>query len=227
MKDNRAYEYREKLRRMSVKELTHFLGISPSLARNLKSALQPGRYEILSNSHYTLAEIAQQLQLSKHTVKCYRYTLKRAGIPLENLSSREKYEECEKRIFDLLNEPKTIKDLLEETGFPKERIERLVRKLEREGKIGSFRLYVGRKGRRCVYTSSQLFGELANRIYYYRLDKEENAANLILQHLPSREAMTKPMKGVLTWHLKRCLPSSLFEKVYQCYSTKSSRYFSH
>lgn len=115
----------------------------------------------------------------------------------------------------LLNEPRTIEDLENNTVLSRETIVNELRKLEEEGKVKSFRLYIGGKGDGQKYRSFQLFGRLTNKIYFYNPGYEENAANFILKNifLGGSRKISKGKMRALKYHLRSCLPESLFEKV--------------
>jgi DNA-binding Lrp family transcriptional regulator/transposase len=218
-------EYLGELRKMSYKELAEFFDISLATSYRLKRSIQPNVYEVLTDPYLSIEEMAEKLGITKQSAAMYRRLLRKilneVGISLQpypkyKYQVKYKYKKIYIRIpIDLLDKPRSIEDLQNNIGLSRETIVNELRKLEEEGKVKSFRLYIGSKRGGQKHRSYKLFGKLTNKTYFYNPDYEENAANFILENIfpeGSRE-ISKGKMYALRYHLRSCLPESLFEKV--------------
>jgi hypothetical protein len=108
------------------------------------------------------------------------------------------------QLLSVVNMPMTYDDLVKKTGYSIRDLRRAMSKLIKQRKIMKFKPSVRKvRGRRMIYTSHDLFGDLANEIYFYKPGQEEDVIKLIIQKVPPKEEMNKDMKHALTYHLKR------------------------
>jgi hypothetical protein len=113
-------------------------------------------------------------------------------------------------IFSSLSKPMTKNEILnlfqEETGT--KTTERLLKELVFAKLVAKIRFVAGNKGSR--YNSMQLFGKLAGKTYFFRIDDAEQLVDLIIQNLPPKDSEESRIAYSITHHLKRMLPSELY-----------------
>jgi len=113
------------------------------------------------------------------------------------------------------------KELSELTGFSKSYLSVKLNELVRREKIKRFALILGAKRGSTKRGAVELFDGLAKlpshpRNYFYIDD--EKAAKLIITKLRLSKNLNPRRKQRLTVFLRRCLPPTLFRKVYKSYS---------
>jgi predicted transcriptional regulator len=124
----------------------------------------------------------------------------------------------EELLLNALSEPMSYKDLTEKAGLcSSDIISRLLRYLETNEKIRRFKLCQGGTVRG-KFTTYELFGNLADQLYFYKPAQEKDVAGLIIQNIPPKEKMDVSMRKTLTRILKRCVPKPVFYMVYTYYT---------
>jgi predicted transcriptional regulator/DNA-binding transcriptional ArsR family regulator len=142
----------------------------------------------------------------------YSRLLKMLAKPSNRLLSKEEL------LLNTLSEPMSYKDLTEKAGLcSSDIISRLLRYLETNEKIRRFKLCQGGTVRG-KFTTYELFGNLANQLYFYKPGQEKDVAGLIIQNIPPKEKMDVSMRKTLTHILKRCVPKPVFYMVYMYYT---------
>jgi len=129
----------------------------------------------------------------------------------------------EKRIIAIIKKKGVItrKELSESTGFSQSYLSVKLNELVREEKIKRFALILGAKRGSTKRGAVELFDGLAKlpshpRNYFYIDD--DKAAKLIITKLKLSQNLNSRRKQRLTVFLRRCLPPTLFRKVYKSYS---------
>jgi len=123
-------------------------------------------------------------------------------------------------IFDLLKEPMTYKQLeanaklraeIEGVDFLEKKVSNAVRILRMAGII--YKAKFTRSGAHggTKYSCFEIFGSLANKIYYCRYDCPREMATFLSDLLP--KATTEGLRCALTHQLKRILPRDVFESL--------------
>jgi len=113
------------------------------------------------------------------------------------------------------------KELSELTGFSLDYLSMKLNELVLRGEIKRFALILGAKRGSAKRGAVELFDGLAKlpsypRNYYYIDDNK--AAKLIITKLKLSQNLNPRKKQRLTLFLRRCLPPTLFRKVYKSYS---------
>ena len=78
------------------------------------------------------------------------------------------------------------------------------------GLVKKVKFVAGAKGSK-KYSSNELFGNIACKIFYFRLDSPEGFADLTIQHIPRKKINEKGFECSLTHHLKRILTPDAYD----------------
>jgi len=131
--------------------------------------------------------------------------------------------EKEERIIAVIQRRGVVsrKELSELTGFSQGYLSEILNELVRQEKIKKFALILGAKRGSTKRGAVELFDGLAKlpnhpRNYFYIDD--DKAAELIITKLRLSQNLNSRRKQRLTIFLRRCLPPTLFRKVYKSYS---------
>ncbi len=115
-------------------------------------------------------------------------------------------------VLDALSEPMTNRELQEKTGLKEWTVKSCTAELIKQGEIDRFKLY-GNRGNgeyNCLY----LFGELTDKIYYYKDEQRAAVAELIVGHLPMEDAVQSiGIRRAVENRLRHCLQPDLYNLV--------------
>jgi DNA-binding Lrp family transcriptional regulator len=106
-------KFLEELQKMSYKELSKYFKMSEKSACNLKYALNPNYYPVLTDNTLTSNEMAEKLGIAERTVRTYRASLTKAGL----IERKRKKRDIRERIRKLLDKnPLTWCEIKEKIG---------------------------------------------------------------------------------------------------------------
>lgn len=199
------------LRRMTSAELAEYFKIPRNTAIDLKRAINPNYFDILSNNNLTALEMAQKSGLSLPSVNDCRHSLVKTKI-VDRKVPRVPYSQSYELILSSLTHPMSCKELQREIGYNYHRTSTFVTNLTRQGKIQVFRLT----------KHPDLFGKLSNKTYIFKPEQKDAAIRLILEHLPPlEEILSKKLSNRLTTRLRRSnLSAEIFKAVHSYYVAK-------
>ncbi len=201
----------EELRNMECLELASHFNIPIYAARGLVSGLKPGYYEVLIDNSFSAEEMAEKLGVSVKTANSYRSGLLACGLAKSKKENIQIDNVCE-LILEKLSYPMTYPSLEKITQLNHDTIQKGVRCLEIEDKV--YRLNI--KG------SYELFGNVLRRTYFYKHEQKSAVAQLIIDNIPKRKELESDLRlsKSRTYHLKKQLPTDIYDMVAAYYKTK-------
>ena len=139
----------------------------------------------------------------------------------------------DKEILKFIRDKKlcTIRDLTR-LGLSEARVRERMRKLCIEVKVKRFRINKG-GGTSPVRNLFDIFGDYVDRIFFYVPECEDYVCDRLLIEFRLLERKSRGLEHITTYHLRNCLPQSLFMKIiiarrnkqrdgYKCENTEKS-----
>ena len=134
-----------------------------------------------------------------------RLAQNRLGQTPSNLSEKQDL------IFCALRKPMTKNEIgnlfSQNVGNPS--FDSQLRELAMARLVGKVKFVAGSRGAK-KYRASELFGDLACKVYYFRLDCPRELAKFIVQNIPRSRIGNKGFRSALSHHFKRILPQDVF-----------------
>ncbi len=128
-----------------------------------------------------------------------------------HLNQPRSSDEKQEIIFSALIKPMTKNEII--TLFPtnvgSSATERLLKELVSAKLVVKVKFAAGNKGGK-KYASSQLFGNIACKTYFFRFDNPEQLVDLVIQSIPHDNIEDSHFQCSVTHHLKRILPHNAY-----------------
>ncbi|MFH0869214.1 MAG: hypothetical protein V1839_03230 [archaeon] len=183
------------------------------------SGAKPRNYKVLTNNSLQACEMGKELDISRRTAELRRCALLKFGYAKHK--PLVPHEDNCKLILDALSKPMNYAQLQRRTGLENDVLHIDVNLLKKKGEIYEFRLCARMRGK-SAYSSFDLFGNMANKHYFYKPGQEKAVANLITKNLCLEELVqSKGMRTSLTQRLRDCLPDSIFARIHEKYNVKN------
>jgi hypothetical protein len=203
------------------------------LSMKAKSLLADVKYFPILASSKSMRDMAKELNLETKTISAYRQALLAVGAIDEKPKfgySPEKTKDLDAKIMGAL--PGSYKKLAERANLPLRAVKQRIRRLEKKEQVAAYGTYSPRC-RSSVYRSGDLFDGLADntndRVIIIEPKNEEHIkylSNLIIEHLPTKEALTKDryLKCALTRIIKNAHWPLAVELAVRDYINSASQY---
>ncbi len=197
----------EALRKIPREVLARTYNVSKQQASDLKMALNPDYYPILTNQEYSLDDMARKTNLSKSSIANYRSALITTGFEDRKRMIRKSWisSESDKVLSYLRGRPSTYEKICEGTGKSQNQVYSIIKFLKEKDKVKTVILGLGRDGGKRVYHTYDLIDGISNRAIAYLPGDEKLLAKEITKHLPEKlpTGMRRSLSSRLRWFLPK------------------------
>ena len=205
------------LRTMTKKELSSAYNIPECEANNLKYALDPFCFPIITDRNLSVDQMASCTGLGNETIRTYRSALIKAG--LEDSRNDFGVPKSDRVILYIRGNPSTYEEIAQGISSDVKRVGGVVAALRRGDKARSVTVKMVRRGTNSPFRSEDLVGKLTKKSIAYLQGDEGLLGLKVAAYIPGN--LTMGMRKSLTQRMRRILPKESFDVVYGCIQAKT------